>query len=108
MTPILSARKEMFMGMQQDYQALLEKQFKEWQAQAERFKEAAAQMETQARAQFEKNIELLRATQEKAWENFSQFKQTHEGAWTEFKSHMEKAGAELRSAAEAMTRGFKS
>ncbi len=95
------------MGLQQDYQALLEKQFKEWQAQAERFKAAAAQMETQARAQFEKNLELLRATQEKAWENFAQFKQNNEGAWSEFRSHMEKAGAELRSAAEVMTRGFK-
>jgi len=95
------------MGLQGDYQALLEKQFKEWQAQAERFKEVAAQMESHARAEFEKNLELLRATQAQAWENLGRFKQANEGAWNEFKSHIEKAGAELGSAAEAMTRGFK-
>ena len=66
------------MGMQQDYQALLEKQFKEWQAQAERFKEAAAQMETQARAQFEKNIELMVQTQNQqvSAENILKVRQT--------------------------------
>src|SRR5579859_1072094 len=95
------------MGLREDYQALIEKQFKEWQAQAERFKEAAQHMEAQAKVQFEKNLELLRATQAQAWENFNKFKSAHEGSWDEFKRHMDQAGAELRSAAEAMTRGFK-
>lgn len=40
------------MGMQEDYQLLVEKEFKEWQAQAERFKETATQMEAHARSQF--------------------------------------------------------
>lgn len=95
------------MGMREDYQALIEKQFKEWQAQAERFKETAQQMEAQAKVHFEKNLELLRATQVQAWDNFSKFRSANEGAWGEFRAHMEKAGAELRNAAEAMTRGFK-
>lgn len=94
------------MGVREDYQALFEKQLKDWQAHAEQFKTAAAQMEASARAQFEKNLELLRTTQAQAWENFQKFKQAHEGNWEEFKSHMEKAGTELRSAVEAMTRGF--
>jgi len=96
------------MGMREDYQSLFETQMKEWHAHAERFKATAAQMETQARAQFEKNLEMLRNTQAQAWESFSKLKQANEGTWEEFKGHMEKAGAELRSAAEAMTRGFKS
>jgi hypothetical protein len=98
---------EVPMGMREDYQALIEKQFKEWQAQTERFKATAAQMEAQAKAQFEKNLELLRASQAQAWENFGKFKEANESAWAEFKAHMEKAGAELRSAAESMTRSLK-
>lgn len=95
------------MALQDDYRALFEKQFQEWQAQTERFKAAASQMEAQARVQFEKNLALLQATQAQAWENFNRFKQNNQDAWTEFKSHMDKAGEELRSAAEAMSRGFK-
>jgi len=95
------------MGLREDYQAMIDKQFKEWQAQAERFKEAAQQMEANAKVQFEKNLELLRATQAQAWENFNKFKSANEGAWTEFKTHMDQAGTELRNAVEAMTRGFK-
>ena len=94
------------MGLREDYQALFEKQLKEWQVQAEQFKAAAAQMEASARAQFEKNLEMLRTSQAQAWDNFSKFKQAHEGNWEQFKSHMEKAGAELRNAVEAMTRSM--
>jgi len=95
------------MGMQEDYQAQVEKQFKEWQAQAERFKDAATQMQQHAQAQFQQNLEFWQQSQTKAWESFGKLKQQNEGAWEEFRTHMEKAGAELRSAAEAMTRGFK-
>jgi len=96
------------MGLREDYESLIDRQFKEWQVQAERFKEAAKQMEAQAKVQFEKNLELLRAAQAQAWENFHKFKNANEGAWGEFKDHMDKAGVELRAAAEAMTRGFRS
>jgi transketolase len=96
------------MGIQEDYQTLVEKQFKEWQAQAEKFKETATQMEVNARAQFEKNLDFLRQSQTQAWENFNKLKQHNDTTWDEFKAHMDKAGTELRSAAEAMTRGFKS
>lgn len=94
------------MGLQEDYQALIDKQFKEWQLQAERFREAAQHMEAQARAQFEKNLELLRATQAQAWDNFSKLRSANDGIWAEFKAHMDRAGTELRQAAEALTRGF--
>ncbi len=95
------------MGMQDDYQALVEKQFKEWQAQAERFKDTATQMQQQAQAQFQQNLEFWQQGQTKTWESFAKLKEQNEGAWDEARTHMEKAGAELRSAVEAMTRGLK-
>jgi hypothetical protein len=95
------------MGMQEDYQALVAKQFKEWQAQAERFKETATNMQQQAQAQFQQNLEFWQQGQAKAWESLARLKEQNEGAWAEVRTHMEKAGAELRSAAEAMTRGLK-
>ena len=36
----------------------------------EQLKTGAGQMQAQAKAQYEKNLELLHAKQEKAWENF--------------------------------------
>jgi hypothetical protein len=95
------------MGIREDYQALMEKQLNEWKAQTERFKAAAAQMEAQAKAQYEKNLELLHAKQEEAWENFRKLKSANENAWVQFKAHMDKTGEEVKSAVERMTTKFK-
>jgi len=62
------------MGIREDYQALMEKQLNEWKAQTETLKVGAVQMETQAKAQYEKNLELLHAKQEEAWDNFYKLK----------------------------------
>jgi hypothetical protein len=74
------------MGTREDYQALMEKQLNEWKAQTERLKVGAVQMEAQAKAQYEKNLESLRAKQEEAWENFYKLKNASEGAWEQFKA----------------------
>jgi hypothetical protein len=95
------------MGIREDYQALMEKQLNEWKAQTERFKAAAAQMEAQAKVQYEKNLEILRAKQDEAWENFHKLKSANESAWVQFKAHMDKAGEEVKSAVERMTTKFK-
>jgi hypothetical protein len=95
------------MDFREDYQALIEKQLQEWKAQADRFKASAAQMEAQARIQYEKNLELLRATQAQAWDNFNKLKSAHEGNWEQWKAHMEQAGEEVRSAFQRMTGHFK-
>jgi hypothetical protein len=95
------------MGTREDYQVLMEKQLNEWKAQTEGLKAGAAQMEAQAKAQYEKNLESLRAKQEEAWENFYKLKNASEGAWGQFKAAMDKASGELKDAAERMTAQFK-
>lgn len=95
------------MGMRQEYQAVMEKQLNEWKAQTERFKAGAGQMEEQAKAQYEKNLELLHAKQEEAWASFHKLQNASEVAWGQFKVNMDKAGGELKDAAEHMTASFK-
>jgi hypothetical protein len=95
------------MGIRDDYQALMEKQLNEWKAQAERFKAGAEQVEAHAKAQYEKNLEMLRARQDEAWENFRKLKSANESAWEQFKAHMDKAGGEVKAAVERMTTTFK-
>jgi hypothetical protein len=95
------------MGIREDYQALMEKQLNEWKAQTERFKAGAEQIEAQAKAQYEKNLEVLRAKQVEAWENFYKLKGANESAWGQFKAHMDKAGGDVKAAVEQMTRIFK-
>jgi len=95
------------MGIRQEYQALMEKQLNEWKAQTARFKAGAEQMGAQAKARYEKNLELLHARQEGAWQNFSKLKAANESAWEQLKARMDKAGGELKDAAERMTTIFK-
>jgi hypothetical protein len=95
------------MGFREDYQALMEKQLNEWKTQTERFKAGAEQIQAQTKAQYEKHLEALRVAQAQAWEHFDKLKEANESAWTDFKGHMEKAGAEVKSAMESMTANFK-
>jgi hypothetical protein len=95
------------MGLREDYQSLMEKQLNEWKAQLERFKAGAEQMQAHTKAQYEKHLETVRAAQAEAWENFDKLKGANEGAWTEFKAHMEKAGGEVKAAMESMAASFK-
>jgi hypothetical protein len=64
-------------------------------------------MEAQAKAQYEKNLELLRAKQDEAWEHFYKLKNSSESAWAQLKADMDKASGELKAAAERMTTHFK-
>jgi hypothetical protein len=95
------------MGIREEYQALMEKQLNEWKAQTERFKAGAEQMGAQAKAQYEKNLALLHAKQEEAWQNFSKLKSANENAWEHLKARMDRAGGELKDAVERMTTIFK-
>lgn len=95
------------MGIREEYQALMEKQLNEWKAQTERFKAGAEQMGAQVKAQYDKNLELLHAKQEEAWQNFAKLKGANESAWEQFKAHMDKTGGELKDAVERMTTTFK-
>ena len=95
------------MGIREDYQALMEKQLNAWKAQTESFKATAEQIEGHAKAQYEKNLEILRAKQTEAWEYFHKVKGANESAWAQFKAHMDKAGAEVKDAVDRMTTKFK-
>jgi hypothetical protein len=92
------------MNMREEYQALMEKQLAEWKIQAERFKANAQQLEAQGRAQFDKNLELLRGKQAQAWDQFQKMKAAHEGSWVQAKAHLEKAGEEIKAAVEHLTK----
>ena len=95
------------MELRQDYQTLMEKQLNEWKAQTERFKAGAEQIGADNKAQYDKNLEILRATQADAWDNFNKLKDATESNWAEFKTHMDKAGGEVKAAFERMTTSFK-
>jgi hypothetical protein len=95
------------MGLREDYQALIEKQLNEWQAQTERFKAGAERMEADAKVQYEKNLEQLRATQAQAWDHFHKLKGAQESAWEQWKAHMDKAGEEVKGAVHRMSNHFK-
>ena len=95
------------MALREEYQTLMEKQLNEWKAQTERFKAGAEQVEAQNKAQYDKNLEILRATQVDAWENFNKLKGANESTWSEFKGHMDKAGGEVKAALASMTTNLK-
>ena len=91
------------MEIREDYQALMEKQLNAWKAQTESFKTAAEKIEGHSKAQYEKNLEILRTKQTEAWEYFYKLKGANESAWTQFKASMDKAGGEVKDAVERMT-----
>jgi hypothetical protein len=95
------------MERREDYQALMEKQLNAWKAQTESFKATAERIEGHAKAQYEKNLEMLRAKQGEAWEYFYKLKGANETAWAQFKAQMDKAGGEVKDAVERMTTKFK-
>jgi hypothetical protein len=95
------------MGMREEYQSVMEKQLNEWKAQTERFKAGAGKMEAQAKAQYEKQLDLLHAKQEEAWANFHKMKSASESAWNQFKANMDKVGGEIKDATERLNHQFK-
>ena len=95
------------MGLREDYQVQMEKQLNEWKVQTERFKADAEKIEASAKAQYEKQLEALRAAQTEAWEDFYKLKGANESAWGQFKAQMDKAGGEVKAAVERMTTNFK-
>ena len=95
------------MALREDYQTLMEKQLNEGKAQTEHFKAGAEQIEARTKAQYQNNLETLRAAQADAWESFTKLKNANESAWAEFKVQMEKTGEEVKVAVERMTTHLK-
>jgi uncharacterized protein YpuA (DUF1002 family) len=94
------------MGFRETYQELMEKQLNEWMEQSERFKAAAEKMQADARAQYERNLELLLERQKEAWANFYQLTNASQSAWGQFQGQMDKAGGEVKAAIERVTATF--
>lgn len=94
------------MGIREDYQAFMEKQLNDWKVQTERFKAGAEEVEAKAKVQYEKNLQVLHTKQEEAWANFHKMQNSSEGAWEQFKTGMDKAGQDIKEAAERVGSNF--
>jgi len=94
------------MSMQDEYKALMKKQLGEWKAQADAFKANAAKLEAQAKIRFDEHLDALRLKQAAAWKHFDTLKGADESTWAELKAHMDKAGNEVKAAAENLSKMF--
>ena len=91
------------MGKREEYLTLMEKQLNEWKAKSEPFKVGAGQWEAQVKAQYQKNLEVLHAKREEAWENFAKLRNASDDAWEQFKANMDKAWEDLKGSTERLT-----
>jgi hypothetical protein len=94
------------MTAREDYQKLMQKNLDEWKAATEKYKAGAGKIEADARANYDKGLAFLHARHEDAWANFSKMKAASESNWEQFKSNMDKAGADLKAAGEKMATQF--
>jgi hypothetical protein len=100
-------QKEAIMGMREEYQALIERQLNEWKTYTERLKSQADQLGAQAKAQFEKQLEVIRAKQNEALENFSRLKAAAADDWAQWKSKLDKAWDEMKVASDRLIDQFR-
>ncbi len=94
------------MTAREDYQELMQKRLDDWKAETEQFKAEAGKIQADARADFDKGLAFLHARHEEAWANFSKMRSASESNWEQFRSNMDKAGANLKAAGEKMTAQF--
>jgi hypothetical protein len=95
------------MSMREEYQALIERQLNEWKTYTERLKSQADQLGAQAKAQFEKQLEVIRAKQNEAGENFSRLKAAAADDWAQWKSKLDKAWDEMKAASDRLIDQFR-
>ena len=95
------------MGMREDYQSLMEKQLNEWKTQADRLKAQAESLQAHMKAQYDAGLKVMQARQNEAWDSFHKLKDANEATWSQVKTHMDKAGEEMKAAMEAVALRFK-
>lgn len=95
------------MDIRKEYQALVEKQLNEWKVYAEKLKKHSAELETQARRQFDQQLEHIRTKQAEVSEHFTKLKAASEETWAQFKGEMDKAWDEMRKASDRLTEQFR-
>lgn len=91
------------MGKREEYQNLMEKQLNEWKSKTEPLKAASEQWEAQAKAQYDKNLELVQAKRAEAWENLAKMKSAGDDAWEQLKGNMDKAWEDLKTSTERLS-----
>jgi hypothetical protein len=99
-------KKEVIMGIREEYQALIERQLADWKTYTERLKGQADQFGAQAKTQFDQQLELLRTKQNEAWDNLSKLRGAAEEDWAKWKSQLDKAWDDMKAASDRLTEQF--
>lgn len=87
------------------YQAQLEAQLQEWQANLDLLQERAKQAGSQARLEYERQLAELERHQEALAKKLDDMRRANEGAWKDMQAGMEKAWTDMADAMrDAMSR----
>jgi predicted nucleic acid-binding Zn-ribbon protein len=88
------------------YRQKLEARLDQWQAEIDGLKGKAAEAGADARIEYEKQVEALRAQQDKARQKLKELDAASGEAWKDLKAGIEKAWDDLGSAVKAATGRF--
>jgi hypothetical protein len=102
-----TTEKEVIMGAREEYQTLMERQLNEWKSNTERLKAQADQLEGAVKTQFDQQLELMRAKQNEAWDNFSKLKAAGDDAWEQWKGKLDKAWNDMKAASDRLADQFR-
>jgi len=99
--------QEVNVDIRKEYQALVEKQLNEWKVYADKLKKHSADLEVQARRQFDQQLENIRTKQAEVSEHFAKLKEASEQTWAQWKGQLDKAWEEMRKASDRLTEQFR-
>ena len=95
------------MTTKEEYQQKIEEQLKEWQANIDKMKAKAEELEASARTSYQKQLEHLKAMQDEAWEQFERMQSASEEAWNDLKDIAEEKWEEFEEAVKSAMSMFK-
>ena len=83
------------------YKQKFEAQLHEWQAEIDKLKAKAEIAEAEARLEYLKQIDKVKALQDEGWENFEKLRNASERAWDEMKAEAELNWVKMNNAIKA-------
>jgi Zn-dependent M32 family carboxypeptidase len=95
------------MTMREAYEKKLQAQLDEWAAEIKKLKAKADKAGADAKLEYHKQIEDLRALQERAKAKFAALKETGDDAWEDLKGGIEKAFDTMNKALKSVIAKFK-
>ncbi|HSH30182.1 MAG TPA: hypothetical protein VK971_09775 [Thiohalobacter sp.] len=95
------------MGQKQAYEKKLRARLDEWNSEIDRLKAKAESAEADARLEYHKHIEELRARQEAAGTKLEALENAGEDAWEDLKAGVESAWDDLGQAIRSAATRFK-